>query len=108
EAGIRSDYTLIHSGDEENYMTDDFPSSQFNHVILCVPLQKDTVWLECTSQTLNPGYLSSFTCDRNVLLVDENGGTLVKTPRYDYNQNLQVRKTNATVSEEGNLTAEIF
>ena len=26
EAGIRSDYTLIHAGDDQNYMTDDFPS----------------------------------------------------------------------------------
>lgn len=107
EAGIRSFYTLVKAGVNHKFFISDFPSSQFNHVILCVPLQKDTMWLECTSQTLNAGYLSSFTSDRNVLLVDENGGTLVRTPRYDVNQNLQVRKTIATINEEGNLSADI-
>ena len=108
EAGIKSFYTLVKAGVNRRFFINDFPSSQFNHVILCVPVKKDTVWLECTSQTLNAGYLSSFTSDRNVLLIDENGGTLVKTPRYDLNQNLQSRKTIATVDEEGNLSAEIF
>jgi hypothetical protein len=107
EAGIRSFYTLVKAGVNRRFFINDFPSSQFNHVILCVPVQKDTVWLECTSQTLNAGYLSSFTSDRNALLIDENGGTLVRTPRYDLNQNLQSRKITATINEEGNLSAEI-
>lgn len=108
EAGIKSFYTLVKAGTNRRFFISDFPSSQFNHVIVSVPVQKDTVWLECTSQTLNAGYLSSFTSDRNVLMIDENGGTLVRTPRYDLNQNLQVRKTTATIDEEGNLSAEII
>ncbi|MEO6407006.1 MAG: DUF3857 domain-containing protein [Ferruginibacter sp.] len=107
EAGIKSFYTLVKAGVNNRFFLPDFPSSQFNHVILCVPTQKDTVWLECTSQTVNAGYLGSFTSDRNVLLVDNNGGILIKTPRYDLEQNLQVRKTIATIDEEGNLLADI-
>ena len=107
EAGIRSDYTLIHSGDDQNYMTDDFPSNQFDHVILFVPLEKDTVWLECTSQTLPAGYLSAFTADRYALAVEENGGKLVHTPRYGLKDNLQVRKLTATLSDDASLLIQV-
>ncbi len=107
EAGIRSDYTLVLSGDDQNYMTDDFPSNQFDHVILFVPVEKDTVWLECTSQTLPAGYLGAFTADRYALAVEESGGKLVHTPRYGLNDNLQIRKLKATLSEDASLTAEV-
>jgi len=103
EAGIRSCYTLIRAGKYANYITEDFPSQQFNHVILCVPLVKDTVWLECTSQTLPAGYLGDFTCDRPALLVDEMGGTLVRTPKYELNENRQSRNISALLDEEGTL-----
>src|SRR5690242_8590338 len=106
EAGIRSDYTLIRAGDDQNYMTDDFPSNQFDHVILFVPLQKDTVWLECTSQTLPAGYLSAFTADRYALAVEDNGGKLVHTPKYGLKENLQVRTLKATLSDDASLVID--
>jgi transglutaminase-like putative cysteine protease len=107
EAGIKSYYTLVKAGSSSHYLVDDFPSSQFNHVILCVPQKADTIWLECTSQTLPAGYLSGFTADRFVLLVDEEGGKLVRTPKYREKDNLQSRVTEAAVDAEGNLTAVI-
>ncbi len=107
EAGIKSFYTLVKAGTNKKFFISDFPSSQFNHVILCVPSPKDTCWLECTSQTIAAGYLSSFTSDRNVLLIDEDGGKLVRTPKYSVNQNLQLRKTKATVDTEGKLVADV-
>jgi hypothetical protein len=108
EAGIRSDYTLIRAGDGAKYMVDDFPSNQFNHAILFVPLAKDTVWLECTSQTLPAGYLSSFTSDRYALAVDENGGKLVHTPKYGMNENLQVRNIKAKLDDDDLLSTTVF
>jgi len=107
EAGIPSFYTLVKAQTAGHFILSDFPSSQFNHVILCVPLKTDTVWLECTSQTLPAGYLSGFTSDRYVLLVDESGGKLVRTPKYKMTDNLQTRKTVASVDGEGNLSALI-
>lgn len=107
EAGIKSYYTLIRAGENKNYFMDNFPSNQFNHIIVCVPQQKDTVWLECTSQTLPAGYLSGFTSNRSALLVDETGGKLIHTPVYSKNDNLQNRNIIATISNEGNLTATI-
>lgn len=103
EAGISSRYTLVRAGANAGYITNDFPSQQFNHVILSVPLAKDTVWLECTSQTLPSGYLSDFTCDRDALIIDETGGHLVHTPKYTLNDNIQIRNVIATLNDEGTL-----
>lgn len=108
EAEIPSFYTLIKSGRNTGHILDDFPSQQFDHVILCVPLSKDTVWLECTSQTLPAGYLSNFTCDRNALLIDENGGKLVHTPKYGLNENTEIRKVTATLDDDATLNVKSF
>ncbi|MFT3747772.1 MAG: DUF3857 domain-containing protein [Agriterribacter sp.] len=107
EAGIKSCYTLVKAGRNSNYLREDFPSNQFNHAILCVPLQNDTVWLECTSQTLPSGYLSSFTANRPVLIIDETGGKLVRTPQYTLSQNVQSRKTAGSIAEDGQLITKI-
>ncbi|MFT4016128.1 MAG: DUF3857 domain-containing protein [Agriterribacter sp.] len=107
EAGIKSHYTLVRAGQGANYMLKDFPYDPFNHIILCVPLQKDTVWLECTSQIEPAGYLGNFTDDRYVLLVDETGGKLVKTPKYTQQQNLQVRSIQGKIGEDGLLTINV-
>ena len=79
-AGIRSYYTLINAGDNKMPAEDDFVCSPFNHVILCVPFQKDSVWLECTSSTAQFGKLGTFTENRKGLLITDSGGELVNTP----------------------------
>jgi len=108
EAGIKSYYTLVKAGVGGSFFMNDFPSSQFNHAILSVPLLKDTMWLECTSQTLPAGYMSGFTSDRSALMVDENGGTIVKTPRYNMNDNMQLRKIKAEINTDGKLSTEVL
>jgi transglutaminase-like putative cysteine protease len=107
EAGIPSIYTLIRAGSNSGYITDDFPSQQFNHVILCVPQPKDSIWLECTSQTLPAGYLSDFTCNRFALLIDESGGKLVRTPRYGIKENLENRNVKAVLQDNGTLNVNV-
>lgn len=105
EAGINSFYTLVYAARNEpgKDIVRDFPSPQFNHVILCVPLAQDTVWLECTSQTLPAGYLSDFTAGRSALLVTGTGGKLVRTPRYGVGDNTQVRRVQASLLNDGDL-----
>lgn len=106
EAGIASYYTVIRAGEGADDIFADFPSSQFNHIILCVPFPRDTMWLECTSQTLPAGYLSGFTADRFALLVDERGGHLMRTPRYGFNENVEIRHIKAVLDDQATLQVD--
>ena len=108
EAGIRSYYAVIGAGRVKPNLETEFPSSQFNHVILCAVINNnDSIWLECTSQTLPAGYLGDFTDDRFALVIDETGGKLVHTPKYGLKENLQQRTINAKLDAEGLLVADI-
>lgn len=107
DLGIASYMALVRAGDNKAEIQADFPSFQFNHVILCVPVAKDTLWLECTSQNNPFGYLGSFTGDRYVVLVTENGGKLIRTPTYKHSDNQLVRNATIDVKENGEATAAI-
>lgn len=78
---IESHYAIINAGYNDLAVDRDFPQSAFNHVILCVPLKTDTVWLECTSRTQPFGKLGNFTENKNAVLIGEKGGVLVATPK---------------------------
>jgi hypothetical protein len=106
-AGIKSNYVLITAGEGRKGLFDDFPSSNFNHAIICVPNGQDTIWLECTSQTKSPGFMGTFTGNRKALMITDDGGVVVKTPSYSVENNLQLRRVDATIDEQGNLTAQV-
>lgn len=106
EAGIKAYPVIIEGGDDAHPVYEEFPSNQFNHVVACVP-GADTTWLECTSQTVSAGFMGSFTGNRKGLLIKDDGGYLVATPRYSAGDNLQLRKIIATVDAEGHVKADI-
>jgi len=77
---IDSYYTKVYAGVNPVKINTNFPSQQFNHIILCVPFGQDTIWLENTSNHLPFDYLGTFTQNRHVLVVNNEGGHICKTP----------------------------
>ncbi len=107
-AGIESFYAEIGNGTERAVLFPDFPSiNQTNHVILCVPGQTDSIWLECTNQQIPCGYIGHNNANRKAVLISDNGGHLVNTPRYTATDNLTTTTANAVINDEGNLACDI-
>ncbi len=100
--GIQSYYTLVRAGENAPSIIREFPSQQFNHAILCLPLDTDTLWIECTNPHLPFAYIGTFTDDRDVLLIDNDGGKLVHTKTYSISENSRTVKVSLTIDSNGN------
>jgi len=104
---IESNYILVRAGKEVPDVIKDFPSNQFNHVFIGVPLENDTIFLECTSQ-LNPvNYIGTFTDDRNLLWIEENSSSIIRSKKYSSDVNLKTTKINIDLEESGNALVKI-
>jgi hypothetical protein len=103
EAGINSYYTLVYMGSSSYHVKPDFPNKAFNHVILCVPLEQDTLWLECTSNHFPVGFIGSDNSNRYVLLITPEGGKLTRTPRYEHAHNHRERSIQVKLLANGNV-----
>jgi len=103
-AELPSYYCVVNAGNIKKDIDKDFASmSQGNHVILAVPLQQDTIWLECTSQKLPFGFLGDFTDDRLVLACAESGGKLLHTPKFNATESLQKREAALSLTPNGDI-----
>jgi hypothetical protein len=78
---IPSYYTII-STDHKRFFPDFASPRQADHVILMVPLGKDTIPLECTSSALPFGYVHTDIAGHDALLVTPEGGRLCRLPTY--------------------------
>lgn len=106
---IDSYYCVVEAGEDYKVgLLNDFATmEQGNHIILCVPFKNDTTWADCTSQTIPFGYLGSFTDDRNVLACTPGGGKLLHTPKYTADDNLESRKADFVINENGELSGHM-
>ncbi|MDP3150577.1 MAG: DUF3857 domain-containing protein [Ignavibacteria bacterium] len=108
QAEITGYPVLINSGDERLPLIEEFPSNQFNHVVVCVPLEKDTVWLECTSQTKPAGRIGHSNENRYALMITPEGGVVVRTPSSGALQNVQQKNITVSLSNtEAKIKASI-
>ncbi|MCK5171307.1 MAG: DUF3857 domain-containing protein [Bacteroidales bacterium] len=106
--GIESIYTLVRAGKDAPFILSDFPMNQFNHAILCVPMEDDTLWLECTNPKIPAGYIGKFTDDRDVLLIKDNESKLTHTKVYRKEENALKRKIEFSINENGGGQASVL
>lgn len=107
-AGINSFYCVVEAGNSKVDLDETFANAvDGNHIILCLPLENDTTWLECTSNKSPFGYLGSFTDDRLVLACTPEGGKIWRTQPYPATANLQIRKASIRVLENGSIQGEV-
>ncbi len=100
-AGIEAYYTKIYAGDNPKRLNRNLPAQQFNHVILAIPMEKDTVWLENTSNSLPYNYLGTFTQNRYGLMVNGDNSCLIKTNALETEEVKEVNSYHFKLDENG-------
>lgn len=106
EAGINSNLVVI--GNNMPSLNEKFTSlTQANHMILCVPMEKDTTWLECTSSYDPVGFIGNGNSGKMVLLITPDGGKLVQTPVFSATGNYMKRTAKVDIGEEGSADIQI-
>ncbi|RZK79635.1 MAG: DUF3857 domain-containing protein [Pedobacter sp.] len=106
---IESYYCVVFAGNMKKSIDPDFASmDQGNHIILCLPFEKDTTWLECTSQDNPFGYLGTFTDDRLVLACTPDGGKVLRTPALKTLNNVLKREAELQLGNDGSLKGNIM
>jgi hypothetical protein len=104
---IESLYTVINAGKNKVQVAEDFPSQQFNHVILAVPLENDTIWIENTSNSLPFNYLGTYTQNRYALAVNGKNSKLIQTPKLHPSDVLVERDNRFTFTEKYHCLVDI-
>ncbi|MGL1886472.1 MAG: hypothetical protein OCD76_08150 [Reichenbachiella sp.] len=104
--GIESYRTTVYAGEKPTEVIDSLPGHQSNHVILCVPLEQDTVWLENTSNIKPYNYLGGFTQNRKALFIKSGESQLVNLPAFDIESVESYRNYELTFSND-NLTGKM-
>lgn len=105
--GVKSYTAVINAGPWEAPVDPAFPTNRFNHMILCIPQPKDSIWLECTSNRTDFGVLGTSTENRYALLLTENGGVLVHTPSSRLEGNQTSFNTFVNLAEDGSGKASV-
>lgn len=104
--GIEANWVIVYAKNKRN-LDKEFMGIQGNHMILNLPKLNNgkDVWLECTSKTMPFGFLGDFTDDRDVLVLEKEGGVIKHTPKYIDVQNKQVTQGHIKIDSLGNIEA---
>jgi hypothetical protein len=102
---IPSYYTVIST--KKKRFLPDFPSfGQANHVIVMVPLENDTVFLECTSQDFPFGYISNL-AGHDALAVGKDKSFFYTLPEYQPHDNAEINTVQIQLDDTGTGHLEV-
>jgi hypothetical protein len=104
---IEAFYTTIYAGTQIVPIETGFPSQQFNHVILFIPIEQDTLWVDCTSD-LAFGYLGTFTQNRPALVLSPDASSLINTPALTFEQVMEYQHIAVNFKPDGKVEADFI
>ena len=106
--GIKGEYTILNTNRRD--FRPDYPSfGQSNHVILTVPLKEyaDTLFLECTNPTYPIGYRHEDLAGHEMILIGEDGGTLIRARSYPDSLSREEIHTHIHLSPDGSAKLDV-
>ncbi len=88
---------------DNGYTDPSFPSIRFNHFVTMIPLNNDTIWVDCTSDYATIHDYPAGIEGTNALVVTGKGGKLLHIPSSQYEDNKTVFKGRSEISESGRI-----
>jgi len=104
-AGIKSYFVLIYRSFGAEKIIVDLPFPQFNHVLLAVPMNKDTIWIENTENSEAFNFISCSIQNRKALFIDENNSKIISMPALRKSDVTMYRKIEIKLDKQGNAEA---
>lgn len=98
--GISSEYVIVNTSKSEllkNYHS----VGQMDHAMLCVPMQNDTLWVECTNPRYPLGYRHESVAGHEVVLIKQDGGELIKAANYPDSLRFNSESINVILNPNG-------
>lgn len=103
EVGIPAIYATISTTYAD--LLDDFPNmNQLDHAIVCVPMERDSLWLECTNARMPLGYVHEDIAGHEAILITEQGGVKVRLPQYADEANEKKSEIDMMIDAQDMLT----
>jgi hypothetical protein len=88
-----------------NGLTDDsFPMNRFNHIITFIPSEKDTFWVDCTTDYTTIYDLPSNNEGCNVLVIQNATGKIISTPVSTSSENEMIFQAFGEINKSGFLS----
>jgi hypothetical protein len=106
--GIKAYYTCIEADNVPTFVDDNFVDDPFNHVVVCVPMPNDTLWLECTNPYIPCGYFGAMTHNRKALLINGMDSRLVHTSVMKGDDNQTINKCEYQIDNQGNANLAVM
>lgn len=104
-AGIPSDYFIVDTK-EADLLEGFYSVGQMNHAMLCVPMGKDSLWVECTNPRYPLGYRHDAVAGHQVVLVKKDGGEMVRVRPYADSLRLRAESLEVVLNQDGSASCK--